>query len=219
MCNDLQARRVLWGVGTSRTMRPHWTLHELSLPYETNAIGSRTGETQSERFSALNPRQKIPVLKDGDFTITESFAIAAYLAETYSGGILRLVPSGHRERARWLEWNFFIAMELDATSLYVVRRHHELSHIYGEALAAVEAGRDYFLKQLVHIDQTLRSEGPFLMGDNFTTADILLTTCLTWATRLGVPLSDCMLDYLQRVTSRPAYLLALQSNAVATQRL
>src|SRR5262245_39732937 len=106
--NKTNARRVLWGVGTARTMRPHWTLHELSLAYETCAIGSRTGETQTECFSALNPRQKIPVLKDGDFTIAESPAIIAYLAETYSGGVLRLVPSGHRERARWLEWNFFI---------------------------------------------------------------------------------------------------------------
>ena len=75
-------KRVLWGAGTPRTMRPHWALHELSLSYETENIGSRTGETQTAQFLRLNPRQKIPVLQDGDFTIAESPAILCYLAET-----------------------------------------------------------------------------------------------------------------------------------------
>ena len=57
---------VVWGVGTPRTMRAHWVLQELALPYETRAIGSRTGETQSDDFLALNPRGKIPVLQLGD---------------------------------------------------------------------------------------------------------------------------------------------------------
>jgi len=208
-----ERRRVLWGVGTPRTMRPHWALHELSLPYHTQAIHSRTGETQTPAFTALNPRQKIPVLQDGDFTIAESPAIVGYLAETYADGAVRLLPQGQRERARWLEWSAFIAMELDATSLYVVRRHGLLPHIYGEAPAAVENARSYFFKQLGHVDQVLSANGPFLMGAEFTAADILLTTCLTWATALGAPIHDSCCDYLDRVTTRGAYQAASAANA------
>jgi glutathione S-transferase len=36
---------TLWGVGTSRTIRPHWAMQELGLPYKTKPIGPRTGET------------------------------------------------------------------------------------------------------------------------------------------------------------------------------
>ena len=212
MADDPDGKRLLWGVGTPRTMRPHWALHELSLPYETENIAPRNGETHTARFSGLNPRRKIPVLQDGDFTIAESPAIVCYLAEVYSHASTRLVPAGPRARARWLEWSFFISMELDATTLYVVRRHRGLPQIYGEAPAAVEAAKSYFVKQLGHVDQTLRAGGPFLMGDEFTGADILLTTCLTWAMRQDVPLHDSCRVYLDRVTSREAYQTAAAAN-------
>ena len=68
---------VLWGVGTSRTVRAHWAMHELGLAYETRPIGPRTGETKTAEYTALNPRQKIPLLQDGDFCIGESAAIVA----------------------------------------------------------------------------------------------------------------------------------------------
>jgi len=70
---------TLWGVGTSRTVRPHWAMHELGLPYTTRPIGPRTGETKTAEYTALNPRQKVPLLQDGDFCIGESAAIVAYL--------------------------------------------------------------------------------------------------------------------------------------------
>ena len=214
MTNELIGRRrVLWGVGTPRTMRPHWALHELSLPYQTEAIGARTGETQTATFTALNPRQKIPLLQDGDFTITESPAIVAYLAEVYICGDVQLLPTRQRERARCLEWSTFIAMELDATSLYVVRRHSLLKHIYGEAPVAVENAKSYFFRQLGHVDQVLRADGPFIMGEEFTTADILLTTCLTWATAPDAPVYDSCRAYHERITIRDAYTAAAKANA------
>ena len=170
-----------------------------------------------ERFIALNPCRKIPVLEDGDFKIAESAAIIAYLAESYGSRNCRLLPVGRLERARWTEWSFFIAMELDATALYVIRRHGGLPRIYGEAPAAVQSARTYFSTQLQHVDATLRAGGPFLMGDQFTTADILLTTCLTDAIMRDVPVYDSCYAYLERITSREAYRKALAANAAKSQ--
>jgi glutathione S-transferase len=209
MTAESAGKRILWGVGTPRTMRAHWALHELSLSYETMPIRSRTGETQTAAFCALNPRQKIPVLQDGDFTIAESPAIICYLAEAYRSGSTPLLPAAtNNARARWQEWNFFITSELDAT-LYVIRRHSGLSEIYGEA---VDAAKSYFLRQLRHADRVLCSGGPFLMGDEFTTADILLATCLTWANMRDVPIHEGCRAYLDRVTSREAYREAAAAN-------
>ena len=55
---------TLWGVGTSRTIRAHWAMHELALPYKTMPIGPRTGETKTAEYTKLNPRQKVPLLQD-----------------------------------------------------------------------------------------------------------------------------------------------------------
>src|SRR3954463_6208923 len=114
---------TIWGVGTSRTIRPHWAMQELGLPYKTMPIGPRTGETKTEEYTKLNPRQKVPLLQDGDFCIGESAAIVAYLSRMYSTPERSLIPEPPREYAAWLEWCFFIVAELDSTSLYVMRRH------------------------------------------------------------------------------------------------
>src|SRR6266478_7093703 len=179
-------RLELWGVSTSRTLRAVWALHELSLDYEAHPLQPRTGETKTDEFTRINPRQKIPVLQDGDFTIAESPAIIAYLSDTYGTSENRLVPTDPRHRAQWLEWCFHIAMELDATSLYVMRRHRDLKHIYGESPTAVDSASTYFQTQLRHVVQTLEDGHPYLVGDRFSSADMLLTTCVVWAINYGV---------------------------------
>ncbi|NIO09097.1 MAG: glutathione S-transferase family protein, partial [Deltaproteobacteria bacterium] len=90
---------VLWGAGTPRTMRAHWILQELELDYEKRPIGSRTGETQDPEYIKLNPREKIPLLQDGDLTVAESAAIVTYLGETYGGSRGLVPPVGTAERA------------------------------------------------------------------------------------------------------------------------
>ena len=205
-------QRILWGVGTGRTLRAHWALHELSLPYDMRAIRTRSAETQTAEFTTLNSRRKIPVLQDGAFVITESAAIVAYLSDTYSNEDNALVPSSRSDRARWLEWCFFIMTELDATSLYVIRRHLGLRAIYGDAPTAVEAAKSYFSRQLNYVTKALSANPRYLMGEQFNTADILLTTCLTSANRKKISLPSVCIEYLERTTARAAYRAAYATN-------
>jgi glutathione S-transferase len=210
---ETPARRlVLWGVGTSRTLRAHWALHELGLDYECRPILPRTGETQTREYTELNPRQKIPLLQDGDFKIGESPAIAAYLSDAYGTRENALIPTEPREYATWLEWCFYAATELDATSLYVMRRHGALKHIYGEAPVALESAAAYFATQLRHAEQALQDGRPFLVGGRLTTADMLLTTCLAWAMSYHVPVTAACHAYLERITARPTYRAAVAAN-------
>jgi len=198
---------VLWGVGTSRTVRAHWAMHELGLAYVTRAIGPRTGETKTPEYTALNPRQKIPLLQDGDFRIGESAAIVSYLSRTYSTAEVSLIPESQRDYAAWLEWMFFIVAELDSTSLYVMRRHGAgaLGHIYGIAPDVVAKAGEYFRQQLRHVEVALADGRSYLMGDRFSCADILLTTCLDWAIAYKVGICDNAHPYLERIQQRPAY--------------
>jgi glutathione S-transferase len=187
-------------------------LHELGLVYETRPIGSRTGETQTAEFSKLNPRQKIPLLQDGEITLAESAAIVTYLAESYGQAKGLIPPPLTPERAAYFEWCFFTMMELDAHTLYVIRKHTQLAGIYGEAANAVLAARAGFEKQVRVAEQALQAKGPYILGNAFTGADILLATCLGWAERLDVPLTATLHAYFERATSRPAYRLGHLAN-------
>ena len=132
-------KRILWGVGSARALRAHWALMELGLEYRSERVRPRTGETQTPAYRRLNPREKIPVLEDGGLVLSESAAIITYLAETYGNG--RLIPAGGAERAKYFEWVSFISMEIDATTLYVLRRHEALREIYGDAPTANSVAR------------------------------------------------------------------------------
>jgi len=205
---------TLWGAGTSRTMRAHWMLLELGLEYEFHPFGARTGETQTDDFKRLNPRQKIPVLRHGSFVLTESAAIIQYLSETFTNSKGLYVPGDPRSRATLNEWCYFILSELDAASLYVMRRHEGLKHVYGEAPVAVESAKKYFLHNLEAMASRVESGGSHLFGDRLSIADILLMTCLDWAASIGLPLSNTFSHYRQRLAQRPAHRAALERNFI-----
>jgi glutathione S-transferase len=136
------------------------------------------------------------------------------LSRTYSTTERSLIPEATREYAAWLEWCFFIVAELDSTSLYVMRRHSAdaLGPIYGIAPEVVAKAGEYFRQQLRHVEVALADGREFLMGDRFSSADILLTTCLDWAIAYGVGICDNAQPYLARIQSRDAYQLAKVAN-------
>ena len=54
----------------------------------------------------------------------------------------------------------------------------------------------------------------YLSDTGFGAADTLLSTCINWATRYEIPVSDKVLAYNAGLMSRKAYAQAAQSNAV-----
>ena len=203
---------TLWGGATPRTLRAHWMLHELDTPYEAKLIAPRSGETQTPEFQALNVKGKIPVLVDGDLVLTESAAIVTYLGDHY-GPDTGLVPAPYTtERARYNEWLAYVQMELDAHTLYVVRKHRDLANLYGEAPAAITTAIEGFGKLLGFVQERLGSHD-YLVGGQFTGADLMLVTCLTWAHACDVDVPDRLAEYRDRMTGRDAFKRANKVNA------
>jgi len=204
---------TVWGVGTSRTLRAHWALAEVGAEYIRRPIGARTGETKSAEFTAITARQKIPVLQHGDVVLTESLAIIAYVSDCFAADENRLLPLDPLGRAHCLEWCAFALTELDATSLYVIRRHRDLAHIYGAAPDVCEAAATYSGQQMRALDRALSDGRTYILGDDFSAADIILSTCLDWARRYEVPVSTMAVAYNERLTARPAFAIAKARNA------
>jgi glutathione S-transferase len=203
---------VLWGAISLRALRVHWALQELGLPYAFRPIQSRTGETLTAEYTRHNPKQKIPCLQDGDFTLTESPAIVNYLFNAYGAGKDVFLPESAEERARSDEWGYFAMMELDAHSLYLIRRHKFLPEIYGEAPVAVASAMEYCLKQIDAVAPRVALAAPYLFGDKISAADILLATTLHFAQRYEVALPAPCQVYMDRALARPAYQAARARN-------
>ena len=201
---------TLWGASTARTLRPIWVAEELGLEYDLEPIGPRTGETRTAEFRALNRKQKIPLLVQGDFRLSESLAICRYLIETFPGDAIYR-PTSPRERAREDEWCCHVYGEIDETSLYIMRRHGDLAHIYGGSTEVVDASRAYAALHLQAATDLLDGRTSVLEG-GFGLADILLQSCLDWAIAYEVDLSPELREYRERIAKRDAYQRAVKLN-------
>ena len=208
----MSRNRILWGVGTSRTIRAHWALIELNLSYKTEIIRTRTTGTETAAFKSVNPRQKIPVLQDGTLTMGESAAIVTYLAESYSTEQVNLIPDNPKARAKYFEWMSFICMELDATSLYVLRRHWSLPEIYGDSPVANKASEEYFNRMITAADKLKNPKQKYLLETGFSGVDILMTTTLKWAIDYNQKIPNDFMEYLDHMVNRPGYIAALEAN-------
>jgi glutathione S-transferase len=202
---------TVWGVGTTRTMRVQWLMFELGLDYETQRIESRTGETQNPSYLKLNPKQKIPSLLDGDFVVTESTAIMRHLRRCYDTLGYDQYQQTLEGQAVYDEWLSFMLMELDATSLYVVRRHRDLHAIYGEADNAVSSSIAYFEKMISAVEDQIEGR-QFVWGSCFSELDIHLTILLDWAMAVDAKVPEAFVNYYETMTHRDAYVAARKFN-------
>lgn len=82
-----------------------WALEELAVPYRRENVGGSFGGNRDADFLAMNPMGLVPVIRDGDVTMSELNAIVRYLAARFRPGLLR--PEDHRHLAmaeQWMEW-------------------------------------------------------------------------------------------------------------------
>lgn len=198
----------VFGIGTPRTLRVHWALRELQLEYTTHPIFPRTPAMESAEFLAVSPGRKVPVLRHGDLILTESAAIARYLMDSFSAERWSIA-----ERARIDQATFFTLMELDATALYVIRRHEGLPAVYGEAPGAVAAAYAYAERQFTVLADLI-GERRFAAGERFSEADIHVGSVLDWALALQIVLPMKLAAHHERLRARPAYRAACDVNSM-----
>ncbi|MEM7469418.1 MAG: glutathione S-transferase family protein, partial [Pseudomonadota bacterium] len=198
---------VVWGIGTPRTMRVHWALHELEVNYETRPIKTRTADMDALEFLAISPGKKIPAFEYGSVKMVESGAIVFYLYSSYAA-----IGKSIEEFAQISRWSSFALTELDATALYVLRRHRDLPAIYGDAPGAVQAAKEYFARQIDVVNTELSDGRRYIVGDDFSPADIMLVTCCDWAVAYELPLPTIVSKYHQSLAEMDSYLAARQAN-------
>ncbi|QAX31259.1 glutathione S-transferase family protein [Leisingera sp. NJS204] len=183
------------GIPLTRTFRVLWALEELGQPYELKQHGPRSPEVQ-----ALNVSGKVPVLQAEGEAISDSTAILTYLADKHSA---LTAPAGTIARAKQDAMTHLLLDEVDAV-LWAAARH---SFILPEDQRVPEVKGSLkweFAHNLARLEDKMGAE--FLMGTEFTIADIICTHCLNWAHSAKFPVEgERLLDYGHRMRQREAY--------------
>ena len=155
-----------WFSGSCNSWRVHLALEIKGVPYESRLLQFSKKEHRTPDFLAINPRGKVPVIRDGEFTLHESIAILLYLERRYPDPPLlgRTPEEAGRIMRQALDSIFYFEPILDRVAVPIYRNAVE-----GQADAIKAAARELH-PEVARLESSL-AETPFLAGREISAAD------------------------------------------------
>tara|TARA_R110002073_G_scaffold61881_1_gene155659 strand:- start:125 stop:718 length:594 start_codon:yes stop_codon:yes gene_type:complete len=185
----------------SRAAMTHWLLEELGIDYDIQPVAYEDGSMRSPEFLAINPMGKIPAIVDGDTIVTETTAIAIYLADKYKSPNDLAPAIDDKRRGEYLRWVAFQSASIDPAMMQANTKVEIPRRAAG--WGSVELVMDV-------LDARLSKAEPYLLGEWFTAADVLIGGALSWATQFGMfEMRPGFETYLKAIQSRPAFQKAM----------
>ena len=191
----------LWFAPRTRAVRIAWLLEELGLSYDLERVEFE--RTATAFFAQKTPLGKLPVIEDAGVLIGESGAIVEYILEQYGAG--RLAPAvGSPARASYLQWLHFAESTafppLGIVIWLTLYRDDALDHpeLVQDAVSRAASGLEFLERHF--------GSGPWLLGEDFSAADVMMGFTLLAAQEVGVldARFPTIAAYLSRLLERPA---------------
>ena len=195
-------RPTLYTCAGSRGLRATWAAEEAGVDVDLKILPFPPRYLAPE-YKAINPLGTVPMLVDGDAKLTESCAIAHYLA-TMDGFTDLATAPGEADYAQYCDYTY----HADATITFPQTVYMRFA-IFEKDKGWADAGQAYakwFYKRLVKIEKRLQDR-EFLCADRFTVADICVGYALILAQRVGLDagIPAVLKQYRARLTAREAY--------------
>lgn len=184
---------TLYHAPRSRSSRIIWLLEELGADYAIQPVDIVRMMDDAGAPDPRNPHpdKQVPAIVHDGVLITESVAIAVYLSDAYPAA--GLAPAlGDPRRGPYLTWLAWYAAALEPAIMDSFSGDVERSPMrrrnYDAVVRRIEAGL---------------ARGPYLLGQRFSTADLIVSSALNWA-RQVFPESAAIDAYAARCRERPA---------------
>lgn len=187
------------------SLSPHIVAREAGIPLELEKVDLKAKQTESgQDFLSISPRGYVPALQlDNGEVLAEGPAIIQYLADLKpeSG----LAPAnGSMPRYRLQEWLTYIGTEI----------HKSYSPLFNPAtLDSVREDRAAYLQRRYGLIEQTLSKQPYLLGEQFSVADVYLFVVTNWAriVKLDLAAFPALQAFQERVAARPAVQDALRA--------
>jgi glutathione S-transferase len=216
------------------SQKVRFVLTEKDVPWTERRIDWLAGEHLEDWYLKINPNGVVPTLVHDGHPVLDSSVINEYLEEVFPE--TPLMPATPLERARMRTWRQFIdevptvAIRAPSFNAALVELWKGMSDSEFEAFAVRHPLRaDFYRKMgttgfsqdeidasqrrlsytLERMEQALKGGGPWLLGEQFTLADISLIPTLVRMEDLGMSdlwssLPD-VAGWLERIKARPSF--------------
>lgn len=191
---------LYYSPGTA-SMVVHLALLEIGAPHELKLVDFDANAQRDPAYLKLNPRGVVPTLVVDGQPLSESAALLMLLAERHPEASLA-PPMGSPERAAWYQWIVYLSNTLmSAYRLW----------FYPQELDDTPAVRAPIQRKIEAVwdllDAQLAAHGPYLLGERFSGADLLLTMLMRWSRNMPRPATGwpALRQLADRVRARPSW--------------
>lgn len=207
---------ALYTCARSRGLRATWAAEEAGVAVDLHLLPFPP-RYHAPDYLALNPLGTVPLLVDGETQLTESCAIAHYLA-TRDGYTPLAIAPGEPDYGAYCDYTF----HADATITFPQTVYMRFC-LFEKDKGLEEAGAAYakwFHKRLIKVEQRLQGR-QYLCADRFTVADICVGYALILADAVGLDdgVPDTLKAYRARLLERPGLRRALAREDAAAAAL
>ncbi|MCH9695796.1 MAG: glutathione S-transferase family protein [Gammaproteobacteria bacterium] len=187
--------KLFWAPQT-RSPRAFWMLEEAGVNYESEIVDLGTDQPgDNGEFLEASPMGKVPALKDGDASMSESAAICIYIADRYCSGTLAPMPV-HPSRGKFLYWCMYTPAVVEPAM------SEKLNNVESNKARSGWGDFDTMIKTF---DDALEGHD-WILGDQFTAADVMLGSSAIFMRMFNMLPNSHNLDaYADRCVARPAY--------------
>jgi len=193
---------TVWHGPNTRSTGTVWLLEEMGLAYDLRKVDVFGGETREPSYLSINPAGKVPAIRHKGKVIGEMAAISLYLCDAFPEA--GLAPGiGDEKRADYLYCSVFRPSVLEPAMM---------AKVQGWDADPGRVGWGDWETALTLVERPLK-ESPYLLGDSFSAADILVGGALGWLRHFGVlPKESPFGAYIDSLHARPAYTRMQASN-------
>ncbi|WP_421317749.1 glutathione S-transferase family protein [Aeromonas veronii] len=185
-------------------------LLETGAPFTARQLNLAAGEQRSPEYLAINPKGRVPALVTEQGTLTETPALLLYVAQRFPDA--KLAPLDNPFLlARMQEVNSFLA-----STVHVSHAHGRRGSRWADDEQAIAAMQQKVASNMrdgfAQIEQHYLA-GPWVLGEQFSVADIYLFVVAGWLKSDGVEISEFpkVADHYRRMLTRPTVNKALSN--------
>ena len=162
----------------SASMVIHQALLEIGAPHELKLVDFESGAQRDPAYLKLNPQGVVPTLVIDGKPMVESAALLMMLADRHPHA--KLAPAyGTAAREAWYQWIVFLSNSLAATYRFWFYPADLGSAEHSPAMRA--ALQDKIERVWDRLDAHLATNGPYMLGAEFSAVDLLLTMLMRWS--------------------------------------
>ncbi|MEI7036123.1 glutathione S-transferase family protein [Fulvimonas yonginensis] len=183
------------------SMVVHLALLEAGAPYDLRLVDLDAGAQRDPAYLALNPHGVVPTLVVDGRPLGESSALLMLLAERHPEAGLAPAP-GTPGRGAWYAWIAYLASTLmpPFRLWFYPQDLHDTPDVRAAVQRRIEGVWD-------HLQAHLATQGPHLLGEQFSGADLLLTMLMRWSRNMPRPATQwpALAQLADRVRARPSW--------------